>query len=377
MNGAGSLQPGGVRLCVFMGTKAQFLKMVPILLAAQERGLEVHVIDTGQHGSLIRSITDEHGLSVPGRSLVPGSEGVSTILGGLAWLGRISRLLVEGRDSLSRRLFGGEKTVCLVHGDTLSTLVSALIAKRAGQQVAHVEAGLRSYRLWDPFPEEIVRILVMRLSDLLFAPNPEAMRNIEKMGLSASAYLLSGNTGIDALRLALARGSALPSDLPAEYGIATVHRLETLYDQARLRRVVDFVIRAQERLPILWVQHPPTARRLRRHGLERTLLKAGVRCVDLQPHSVFVQLLKRAAFVLTDGGSIQEEVAQLGVPALLLRNGSERPDGLGNNVVLSEMQEQRLVSFLDDFESFRRPARATEESPSREIIDILCSQTGA
>jgi UDP-N-acetylglucosamine 2-epimerase (non-hydrolysing) len=98
--------------------------------------------------------------------------------------------------------------------------------------------------------------------------------------------------------------------------------------------------------------------------------------MDLQPHSVFVQLLNQAAFVMTDGGSIQEEVAYLGVPTLLLRHGSERPDGLGSNVVLSEMIEQKLISFLDEFESLRRHGGGTRESPSREIIDLLCSETG-
>jgi UDP-N-acetylglucosamine 2-epimerase len=362
------------RLVIFTGTKAQFIKLVPVVLEIERRGWDYRVIDTGQHASLVAGVIGQYGLRAPDLCLATDPRGVATVGQGLRWMARVLRHLAKPSARLREELFQGERAICLVHGDTVSTLLATLIARRAGQRVAHVEAGLRSHRFLHPFPEEIVRVIVMRLADTLFAPNPAALENLVNMQLKGRAVLLPDNTNLEALALTLADENVRLPRLPAPFGLATVHRLETIYRRKALSLVVDFVLEAHGRVPMVWIEHPPTAKRLAATGLERRLVDAGVTRLPLQPHGVFARLLRTAAFVLTDGGSIQEESYYLGTPCLLLRKTTERTEGLGENVVLSRMQPESLTRFLKDYEALHGPGRLSgERRPSAVILDALAA----
>lgn len=359
-------------LTVFTGTKAQLIKLAPLVRELEHRRWSYRLVDTGQHSELIAQIIQDLEIRSPDRTLVPGQAGVATLRGGLRWLGRMGRLLTQSSSRLRRELFGGEKGLCFVHGDTASTWVATLLARRAGQRVAHIEAGLRSHNLLHPFPEELIRILVMRRADLLFAPSAAAYRNLEVMGLADRSFLLPGNTNLDAVARALERGPKPVPGLPEPFALATLHRLETLYSRRRLRQVVAWLLQAHSRVPLVFVLHPPTERRLRATGALRALVDAGVTHLPLQPYSTFLHLVKSARFVLSDGGSVQEEAAYLGTPCLLLRKTTEREEGLGENVVLSRLDGARVRSFLDDFDSFRRPdATRGQPSPSAVLLDLV------
>ena len=356
-----------------VGTKAQFIKMVPIILELERRGWPCRVIDTGQHAALIRRVVQDLQVGGASVSLCPRTSGVSTLIGGLRWMLQLLRLILRRRRHLAHQIFGAERGVCVVHGDTMSTLLATILAKRGGQRVAHVEAGLRSWNYCNPFPEELIRVIVMRLADYLFAPSAAALANLTTMGLAHKAYRTPGNTNLDTVALALRRQPTLP-DLPAQYAVASVHRLETLYQKRRLALVVRFLLAAHQRLPLVFVQHPPTLARLRAHGFEQKITQAGVKAVPLLGHTEFLHLLKGAQFVLTDGGSVQEEASYLGVPCLLLRRKTEREDGIGDNVVLSELKECRVQEFLAHFDALRRHAIvALGESPSAVIASALAS----
>ncbi|GBE14880.1 UDP-N-acetylglucosamine 2-epimerase [bacterium BMS3Abin14] len=359
-------------LTVFTGTKAMFIKLVPLVLEFEKRGWPYRIIDTGQHAKLVAHIIEQFGLRKPGLSLTPEQEGVSTLGGGLRWMLRLLSFVFRSRSRLQAELFQGKSGICFVHGDTMSTLLSCLIAKRAGQKVAHVEAGLRSRNYLHPFPEEIVRVLVMRMADYLFAPSKTAFENLEKMGLRNKSYLLSGNTNIDTMRLSLARPAPTLPELPEKYALATIHRVETLYSRKRLRLVVDTLVNAQKTMPVVFIQHPPTVKRLKAYRLDTVLDNAGILPLSLLNHSGFVNLLKNAEFVITDGGSIQEETFYLGVPCLLLRRNTEREEGLGENVLLSKLDGNIIQKFLDAPEVYRRvDSSETAINPSEEIADII------
>lgn len=359
-------------LVVFTGTKAQFIKLVPLVMEFDRRGWSYRVIDTGQHASLVASVTKQYGVRSPDVCLAPGSRGVATLGQGLRWMTQAAAHLLKSPRRLRRELFGAAPAICLVHGDTVSTLLATLIAKRAGQRVAHVEAGLRSFNYLHPFPEELVRVLVTRLADYLFVPNAAAWENLGRLGLQAKSVLLPANTGLDTLALALSQDSAPLPALPEPFGLATIHRLETIYSRTALTRVVEFVLEAHRRVSMVWVEHPPTARRLAAAGLDRRLSEAGVTRLPLQPHGVFARLARKAAFLMTDGGSVQEEAYYLGTPCLLLRRATERPEGLGENVVLSEMSAGRVSDFLDRYPRLRRSDRLSSgQSPSATIADAL------
>jgi len=359
-------------LTVFTGTKAQLIKLAPLVRELEQRRWSYRLVDTGQHSALIAQVIQDLEIRSPDRALVPGQTGVATLHSGLCWLGRIGRLLTRSPSRLRRELFGGEKGLCFVHGDTASTWVSTLLARRAGQRVAHIEAGLRSHNLLHPFPEELIRILVMRRADLLFAPSAAAYRNLETMGLADRSFLLPGNTNLDAVARALERAPKPVPGLPEPFALATLHRLETLYSRRRLRQVVAYLLQAHSRLPLVFILHPPTERRLRATGDLRALADAGVTRLPLQEYSTFLHLVKSARFVLSDGGSVQEEAAYLGTPCLLLRETTEREEGLGENVVLSRLQDAQVRGFLESFDRLRRPdATRGQPSPSAVLLDLV------
>ena len=363
-----------VPISIFLGTKAQLIKMAPVMLELDCRQRKYQILDTGQHAGLIfPEIMDQFEVRPPDIRLVgDGQQGVSTLSAGVRWITTLAARYLPSAKFVRRELFNDATGISLVHGDTASTLMATLIARRGGQKVAHVEAGLRSWKWLDPFPEEIVRVWVMRLAHYLFAPSAAAKENLDKMSLAARTYSLPGNTALDTVARDLQRAPVALPELPPSYALATVHRLETIYRRRNLQRVIDIILAANRRHPIVFVQHPPTMHRLRAYGLENTLTAAGVRQVPLLDHVSFLHLLQGAEFVLTDGGSIQEEASYLGLPCLLLRRTAERDEGLGENVLLSDLHVGKATSFLDQFSSYRRPAQLNNfPSPSAALADHL------
>ncbi len=360
-------------LTVFIGTKAQFIKMVPLILEFQQRGWPCRIVDTGQHARLVRQIIEQFGLREPDHSLDDIKEEVTTIPDALGWSMRLVSKLLRSGPKLRNEFFGGRHGVCFIHGDTMSTLLSALLARRAGQKIVHVEAGLRSYNYFHPFPEEIVRVIVMHMADFLFAPSETAYSNLAKMGLSKKAYLTPGNTNIDTLRLTLSLFRPLHSPvLPEGYCLATIHRLETLFSRSRLEKVFEILIKAHRTAPLVFIVHPPTEKRLKHYNLYNALKRENVTILPLQDHATFIRILRNARFILTDGGSIQEEASYLGIPCLLLRKKTEREEGIGKNVVLSGLDTETIDYFLENFETFRRKdLTMSAKSPSGFIADTI------
>lgn len=351
-------------LHVFLGTKAQYIKSAPLLRLLDEHGVAHRLIDSGQHARISASMRDELGVRRPDMVL-GGADDVTSIGGALTWSARIAARLWSAR-RIRQDVFGGHGGVCVVHGDTPSTLLAALLARRAGLAVAHLEAGLRSHSLRHPFPEEAIRIAVMHLSQLLFAPDETAVANLAAMRLRGRSVPLTGNTVVEALHHSLHLRQ--PSHGPA---VVTMHRVENLTSRRRVEQLVTTVERLAATAPVQFVLHTPTEETLQRHGLRRRLAAAGVAMSGLVSHSAFVELLASAPLVITDGGSIQEECALLGVPTLLWRERTERPDGLDTNVVLSHYDDATVAAFLADPERYRHKPADLDDRPSEQILAEL------
>ena len=348
---------------VFIGTKAQYIKTAPLIRALESRGMPYRLIDSGQHASLSRDLRRELGVRDPDVAL-GGTRDIVTIPQAIAWAAGLA-LKLGSATAIRSKVFGGHGGVCVVHGDTPSTLLSTLMARRAGLEVAHMEAGLRSHRLLHPFPEEIIRIVVMRLAHVLFAPDTEAVVNLEAMRVPGEIVRLTGNTSIEAVRYG--------SRAAAEKGpaIFTMHRVENLHRQARVEGFVKMLVHASQSGSVRLVLHGPTRQVLADGGHLDEIEAAGVDIVDLVPHGEFVGMLDTAPYVVTDGGSIQEECALLGVPTLLWRDRSERPNGIGENVVVSRYSEATIRDFLALPDRYRRPRLIPDVNPSDEIVDHL------
>ncbi len=360
---------------VFIGTKAQYIKMAPLLRHMDAAGVGYRLIDSGQHTELAASLRSELGVREPDLCMGTGRD-VVTVAQALRWsLGLAGRLFSRSR--LRIEVFGGRDGVCVVHGDTPSTLLGALLAKRAGMDVAHVEAGLRTFRWFHPFPEEIVRVLTGRMSDVLFAPGPGAASNLGNAAVKGRVVEQSANTVLEAVRDALGTQWESLEQVhdhgevePGSPAVVTMHRVENLYRRSRRSGLVDLVTDLVADGPVRWVVHGPTEQTLA--GRVRTrLVDAGVELVPLLGYREFLANLAAAPFVITDGGSVQEECALLGVPTLVWRDRTDRPDGLGENVVLSHYDPAIVGDFFKDPQRYRRCARPLEFSPSEQILAEL------
>jgi UDP-N-acetylglucosamine 2-epimerase (non-hydrolysing) len=350
-------------VAVFVGTKAQYIKTAPVLREFDRRAIAYWLIDSGQHGGLATALRSELGIRDPD-VVLGGSANVATVSSGLLWMLKLLSLAASPR-RLRREMFPAPAAVCLVHGDTMSTLIGCLLARRAGLRVAHIESGLRSWRLTSPFPEELVRIFVMRLSAICFAPSEDDAANLERMGLAQRTVLLSGNTSIDAVRYS---AGAAQSPGPV---VATMHRLENLKNPDRVRLWLDTVVDIANTRPVRVVLHDPTAAQLDKLGLLDRLEHPNIAVSGLVNHAEFLRLLSCAPFAIVDGGSIQEECSYLGVPTLLWRAETEREHGIGANVVLSRFDRRRIADFVSAPYRHRTAPSVPDVTPSAELVDAL------
>jgi UDP-N-acetylglucosamine 2-epimerase (non-hydrolysing) len=261
----------------------------------------------------------------------------------------------------------------VVVGDVNSTLACAIVAAKAGRTVAHVEAGLRS-RDWS-MPEEVNRVVTDRISDLLFAPSPDAVANLRAEGYREDQIHLAGNVMIDTLYANLDR--ALTSDALARYdvtaggfGLVTLHRPANVDDPGVLAGLLGALARVAEHTPLVLPVHPRTASRLETVGVP-----AGLRLVAPAGYLDFITLQASARLVLTDSGGVQEETTALGTPCLTLRDNTERPITVdeGTNQVVGR-DPARIVAaalaVLADPPAKRRPALWDGRAGAR-IADAL------
>ncbi|MBN1912028.1 MAG: UDP-N-acetylglucosamine 2-epimerase [Pirellulales bacterium] len=352
-----------------IGTKAQFIKTAPVMRELDRRGYSYRFVDTGQHAEFTAAIRPAFGIRAPDVRLTDDEKDVASMSRGILWMLEHGKNILFRPRWIKREVFGGHGGVCVIHGDTVSTLIGALLARRAGLAIAHLEAGLRSYNYLNPFPEELIRVWCMRLATLLFVPDEIAMGNINKTRTAARCVATNGNTVLDAIRLQEA--AKVASDrLPRSYVLATCHRLETLKSRRRLTALVRALNEVAQKYSVVFVLHKPTETALRKHGLLDELA-AGIERLPMQPYFDFIALARDANFVMADGGSIQEECAALGVPLLIMRSHTERPDGLGENARIVGFDFHVTQRFLDDVERLRRPSRSPEMSPSNVVAESL------
>jgi len=333
-----------------IGTKAQFIKMAPIMYLLQEEGELYHLLDLSQHASLTGKILNDFGLTPIVTTLTKSKASVTTYLQAVTWLAKGLWQLTAHRRNLHKRLFNGQNGVALLHGDTMSTLVGLYLARAAGIKTALIEAGLSSGKLFDPFPEEWIRRHTGRMVDFLFPPDEISEAWLREKHFDHQIINTGYNTGRDSLNL-IAVKHAIFSEKPRNdfsYGIATLHRLETLSSKRRLVRATRHMMNIAAQLGITrFYLHPPTEHALKKYRLMEAIQSSNViELYPLKPYPDFVRSMMEAKFVLTDGGSIQEEASYLEKPCLILRNRTERNHGIGKNAMLATWDVKQDVTHL-------------------------------
>jgi len=270
-----------------------------------------------------------------------------------------------------RKIWQYRRGICLLHGDTPSTLLGAIIAKIGRQKIAHVEAGLRSYSIRHPFPEEIIRRITTRMSDYLFAPSDWALNNLKREGVKGKVFNSKGNTVFDSIEYILK--SKIKVDIPRrKYIIACMHRNETILIKERFKAALYAVEKSAEKFLVIFVLHKPTRRKLEEFGFyERIDKNPNIEIKPYYDYFSFMKLINDAEYIIADGGSIQEETYYLNKPFLILRERTERIYGLKSTAYLSLLESDKIDYFIDNYKKFAIKEKISKTSPSKSIVDIL------
>ncbi len=366
-----------MRQCIFvLGTRAQLVKIAPVLQMAEGSHLRHTVWFTGQHHESIDDLIADFGLT--SKFILPENPKERSSIGKLlVW---IPKTVYDcNRYVNSVKLWTGKRPLVIVHGDTLSTWLGAVAGRWGGGDIVHLESGLSSGKWNDPFPEEMLRRLTFRKARYAICPNDEAAERMQKYS-GCIVVNTKENTLLDCVRYAT-KGTSDTEDLPiGNYFVASIHRFQNIYKRDELARIVDEMIMAAKFGEVHFILHPPTEIRLKKYGLYDKLNEApGIRVRPRMPYTDFLALISSARAVYSDGGSNQEELSYLGVPTLLYRDRSERPDGLGANIRLRGEIPKSLRTFIESggIDQLRTPSRIDDDvAPSRATVDVLLKWTG-
>lgn len=333
---------------VVYGTRPEAIKLGPVVQALRADSLfDVAVVSTGQHGEMLTQLNQRFGI-VPDYDLALMKSGQS--------LNELVSRTLMGLDEVFREV----KPDCvIVQGDTSTAATAAISAFHLGIKVVHLEAGLRTNNLAAPFPEEGNRKIITQIASLHLAPTSSARSNLLCENVSEENIVVTGNTVIDSL-LQVSEwdvsfdNSALESIVASDRKIVmmTVHRRENL---DALDNVAAALVELAEQFPqisFVLPLHPNPA--VRETFASRVSTLQNVLVIDPLPYDQFTALLKRAYLIMTDSGGVQEEAPSLGVPVLLMRNNTERPEGVASGAVkLVGTDSENIVSAASEL--LRRP----------------------
>ena len=371
--GGGSARlPTGVdvKVAIVAGTRPEVIKLAPMRAALMDRkGFEPVWISTEQQSSLNSQTLQVMGVE-PDVILAPPSPERS--LGG-----RFAEVMDRLDDAFGRL----DPDFVLVQGDTSTTAAGAMAAFARRIPIGHVEAGLRTFDLDRPFPEEGWRCVVGQLASIHFAPTQAAAANLIRSGIQPSKVHVTGNTGIDSVRLVGDRVRPEPLTNGLRRVIVTVHRREN-WDGA-LDRILSALVRLRDHIPdieIVFVAHANPM--LRERVFAYLGQQSRIRIVGPLDYLSFISFLKSATLVLSDSGGVQEEAPVFGVPVLVLRESTERMEaveagvarlvGVDRDVVLQTAS--RLLLKEDERQQMVRAVSPFGDGhAARRIVDVLQS----
>lgn len=377
------------RIAVFVGTRPEGIKMAPVIAALRRADdLQPVVVSTGQHREMLQQVVElfeirvNHDLAVmqPDQTLA----GLTARL-----IAKIDATLDEVRPDMA-----------LVQGDTTTVLTAALACFYRRIPIGHVEAGLRTGNIWSPFPEEVNRRLASPLVTLHFAPTEFGRQNLLKEGVADDSIVVTGNTVIDALHLEVERqqaaairtrvGQELASEIGADWDrvpcvLITGHRRENFGEGfAQICDALDqLAVRFPDHRFIYPVHLNPRVRGPVHHRLGA---RENIKLIPPKDYRSFVALMKACRIVLTDSGGVQEEAPSLGKPVLVMRDTTERPEGVEAGTVRLVGADARAIveavsELLTDEEAYRRMAEAKnpygDGKAAGRIVDRIRRYFGA
>lgn len=362
-------------VCVF-GTRPDAVKMAPVVLELQRHpeDFAVRVVVTGQHREQLDQVLRVFAIT-PDHDLAIMQHGQT--------LAQITTRALEGLDA---DLKAHPQDICLAQGDTTTTFVAGMAAFYHKVPFGHVEAGLRTRNLYDPFPEEMNRRLAARLATWHFAPTEPSRQNLLAEGVAPETIFVTGNTSIDALRSVAAQPYRFETGALREVVegakrliLVTAHRRENWGEP--MANIGQAVAQLAEEFPdceiVVALHKNPVVRETLVPLLESV---PQVHLIEPPDYVPFVKLMQRATLILTDSGGVQEEAPTLGVPILVLRRTTERPEGVDAGTAKLIGTEQATIvtearRLLTDPDAHAQMARAVnpygDGSAAAQIVSIL------
>lgn len=366
-----------IRIMTIFGTRPEAIKMAPLVLELNKRSevFESIVTVTAQHREMLDQVLEVFGI-VPDFDL--------NIMKKQQSLAQITTRVLEGLDKLMKET---KPDIVLVHGDTSTTFAASLAAYYNKIAVGHVEAGLRTWDKYSPFPEEVNRQLTTVLADLHFSPTEKSKQNLLLENIPSERIFVTGNTAIDALKTTV--DASYSSPILQKLGdkrlvLMTAHRRENLgSNMAQMFRAIKRLVETHDDIQVIYPVHlNPVVQEA-----ANDILGNDDRIQLIEPLGVvdFHNFASKAYLILTDSGGVQEEAPSLGVPVLVLRDTTERPEGIeAGTLKLVGTDEDTIYNvaneLLSNKEAHDNMAKSSnpygDGQASRRIVDEIVNYFG-
>lgn len=362
------------KIMLVFGTRPEAIKMCPLVLELNKRkNVETIVCVTGQHREMLSQVLDTFGVQPDfNLSIMKEKQTLFDIT---------TEILTKIKDVL----ISVKPDVVLVHGDTSTTFATALACFYLQIPIGHVEAGLRTYNINSPYPEEFNRQAVSLISNYNFAPTVKAKNNLLKEGKKEETIWVTGNTVIDALKTTVREDYTHPELEWAKDSrliFITAHRRENLGKP--MHNMFRAIRRVMEEYPDVKALYPIHMNPVVRKAAAEELGELD-RVHIIDPVEVFDchNIMAKSYLILTDSGGIQEEAPSLGKPVLVMRDTTERPEGIEAGTLKLVGTDEKTIyenfkRLLDDSEEYRRMAHATnpygDGNACKRIVDILLQE---
>ena len=366
------------KILFIFGTRPEAIKMAPVIRVFMEHPfLEPVVCLTGQHREMLHQILPLFDIKTDyDLDLMTNDQSLES-------------LTARAIDQISSVIRKVEPDWVIVQGDTTTTFCGGLAAYYNAIPVAHIEAGLRTGDIYAPFPEEMNRILTSHLSTVHFAPTDNNRNNLLREGIPDSNIHVTGNTVIDALQwvsgyldknLEVISNNSLLSRLQRKFILVTGHRRESFGEG--FESICRAIRKVAIQFPDIDIVYPVHLNPHVREPVNRILGNIdNIILIEPQDYEIFVALMKRCYFILTDSGGVQEEGPSLGKPVLVMREKTERQEGLSDGVRLVGNQEEKIFTacqmLLQDKQHYQSMSVSTnpygDGSASKKIADVIAS----
>lgn len=356
------------KIYLFIGTAAELIKIASVIRELKKRKADFTLITSGQTDIHFEEFIKYTG-PIDNILSLKGKEQKSSLTHFVLWAIKTFFLsLIKLRKEFSN--LDKKNVYFIVHGDTVSSLIGAMLATIYGLKLVHIESGLRSFNFFEPFPEEICRYIISRLAKIHFCPNQWSVDNLK--GYKGVKVNTKQNTLLETFWMAmkLKRKVKTSARIKGKYFVLVMHRQEhVMFRKAWSKKMFEFIMKnSPQDLQCVFILHNLTASFIEGTGYKK---KKRLIMVPRLPFVDFIKLMNSSEFVISDGGSNQEELSYMGKPCLILRNSTERIEGLGENAVLSKGDSEVIIDFFKNYKKYKKPKIAKSFHPSKIIVDYL------